>query len=213
MPGIPSHPHHVRDCSELRRPWTRYALGLSSLEFRLRSGHFVLAPPCIAARHNRAIYDIAMSAAMRPWSVGGDYDRPIPRRIAEEAGVARERFGTRKLATGHTQLVYRGRFSAEGLRDYRGFLVQHHAGIAPEIYRYWRTRVARRHRLWAALESELSDANPGSAGPPRFPPPLRIPWEFLFTFQWAVASMRGRYACAFAEDVGTRFTPAAARAA
>ena len=34
---------------------------------------------------------------MRPWSVGGGYDRPIPRRIAEEAGVPRQHFGQRKM--------------------------------------------------------------------------------------------------------------------
>ena len=36
---------------------------------------------------------------MQPYSVGGDYDRPIPRRIVEEAGVGRHKFGMRKNAT------------------------------------------------------------------------------------------------------------------
>jgi hypothetical protein len=33
---------------------------------------------------------------MRPWSVGGSYDRPIARRIIEQAGVPRKEFGERK---------------------------------------------------------------------------------------------------------------------
>ena len=36
---------------------------------------------------------------MQPWSIGGTYDRPIARRIGEEAGVPREAFGQTKLAT------------------------------------------------------------------------------------------------------------------
>jgi hypothetical protein len=36
---------------------------------------------------------------MRPWSIGGNYDRPVPRRIAEEAGVPRQLFGQLKLAS------------------------------------------------------------------------------------------------------------------
>ena len=36
---------------------------------------------------------------MDPWRIGTDYDRPIPRRIAEQAGVSRELFGRRKMAS------------------------------------------------------------------------------------------------------------------
>lgn len=41
---------------------------------------------------------IAKSEAMRPWRLNTEYDRPIPRRIAEEAGVPRELFGQKKQA-------------------------------------------------------------------------------------------------------------------
>jgi hypothetical protein len=34
-----------------------------------------------------------------PWDVGGDYSKPIPRRIIEEAGVPRGTFGVSKRAT------------------------------------------------------------------------------------------------------------------
>src|SRR2546427_8786426 len=33
-----------------------------------------------------------------PWRLGSDYDRPIPRRILEEAGIPRRLFGNRKKA-------------------------------------------------------------------------------------------------------------------
>lgn len=40
---------------------------------------------------------MSMSAEMTPWSVGGHYDRPIARRIIEEAGVERGQFANRKF--------------------------------------------------------------------------------------------------------------------
>jgi hypothetical protein len=36
---------------------------------------------------------------MRPWSSGKDYDKPIARRLAEEAGVPRDAFGQIKRKT------------------------------------------------------------------------------------------------------------------
>jgi hypothetical protein len=66
-----------------------YAMG----EFRLKTGfiHFPLLSS--GAMHAPAIKTITWSRAMDPWSVGGSYDRPIARRIAEEAGVPRHLFG------------------------------------------------------------------------------------------------------------------------
>jgi hypothetical protein len=67
--------------------------GLALFEFRLRTGfiHFPLA--CSGGLHAPSIKAIMESKAMDPWSIGGAYDRPIARRIAEEAGVPRHLFG------------------------------------------------------------------------------------------------------------------------
>jgi len=72
-------------------------LGGSALgEFRMMTGfiHFPLA--CSGALHAPAIHAISNSREMKPWSIGGGYDRPIGRRIVEEAGVPREMFGQLK---------------------------------------------------------------------------------------------------------------------
>jgi hypothetical protein len=37
---------------------------------------------------------------MMPWSIGGNYDRPLPRRIGESAGGPRACFGQLKKAVG-----------------------------------------------------------------------------------------------------------------
>ena len=85
-----------------RRPrndlWRIDLSGCSMTEFRLR-GDFVDVPlPVFGMSQNESLQRITESDEMRPWSVGGYYDRPIPRRIAEEAGIPRGSFATVKRA-------------------------------------------------------------------------------------------------------------------
>lgn len=65
-------------------------------EFRRTLGFAHIPLPYIAATRLADILCIGRSPAMQPWSIGGDYDRPIARRIIEEAGIAREMFGQNK---------------------------------------------------------------------------------------------------------------------
>jgi len=88
--------------------WTMYGrpVGSWSLDpggatmqcFRLRTD-FVHFPPAFFgwARHKKVI-EISQSEEMKAWSLGTSYDRPIPRRIVEEAGVPRDWFGMKKRA-------------------------------------------------------------------------------------------------------------------
>ena len=73
--------------------------GCGLTEWRLHKGVFLACVPCIGACRLDCLKLINESAAMDPWRVGGDYDRPIPRRIVEQTGVKREKFGRKKLAT------------------------------------------------------------------------------------------------------------------
>lgn len=68
-------------------------------EVRLHIGYTQVPVPYIGARRRKELFVLANSDAMRPWSIGGTYDRPIPRRIGEDAGVPRALFGQIKLAT------------------------------------------------------------------------------------------------------------------
>ncbi|MDE5832358.1 MAG: hypothetical protein K2H64_05150 [Desulfovibrio sp.] len=47
---------------------------------------------------------------MLPWTLGNAYDRPVPRRLAEEAGVPRELFGMRKAANNPDIVNYKELF-------------------------------------------------------------------------------------------------------
>ena len=65
-------------------------------EMRLKSGFISIPLPGFMATDMQDIVAISRSKAMEPWRLYNDYDRPIPRRIAEEAGVDRHLFGVQK---------------------------------------------------------------------------------------------------------------------
>ena len=108
--------------SDLRR--TDMA-GKGLCEVRLKSGFINAAAPFLGARQIAQIHAISVSPEMARWSVGGDYDKPIPRRICEEAGLERASFGQRKDAVA----THGGRPSEPGMR--KRFLddVREHYGI------------------------------------------------------------------------------------
>ena len=68
-------------------------------EMRLQYPIQQVAVPFIGARRRVDICAITESRDQDPWRLKNLYDRPIPRRIAEEAGVPREMFGQEKMAT------------------------------------------------------------------------------------------------------------------
>ncbi len=72
--------------------------GASLGEFRLQQDFIHLPVPYIGGIEQPSISRLRSSTEMLPFSVGGLYDEPIARRIAEEAGVRRGTFGMQKLA-------------------------------------------------------------------------------------------------------------------
>ena len=75
-----------------------YPGGSSLGEFRLRVGFIHFPLPTVGYIRHPSIYAISNSAPLRPWALGNDYDRPIPRRMLEEVGVPRNAFGRTKKA-------------------------------------------------------------------------------------------------------------------
>lgn len=80
---------------DLERP-TDDGLGLA--EVRLASGFVHAAVPFLFARNVEDLRRISASEPMARWRLGTPYDRPIPRRILESAGVPRTLFGQSKRA-------------------------------------------------------------------------------------------------------------------
>lgn len=76
----------------------------SVTEFRLRLDYIDMAIPMFGMTQLPSIAAITNSPEMRPYSVGGYYDKPIPRRMLEEAGFARGSFAATKRAS--TALIH-----------------------------------------------------------------------------------------------------------
>lgn len=102
-------------------------LGLS--EYRLWIGFLSCSVPSWGIRQIEDIVQISRSDEMRPWNVGGSYNKPIARRILEEAGIARGRFATDKSGVSALPHSRRDYLSASSHRDLLAWLgEQHRAG-------------------------------------------------------------------------------------
>ena len=73
--------------------------GCSLQEFRLRLDFCFVPLPVFGLSQRPSIMDISASDEMKPYSVGGYYDQPVSRRIAEEGGIPRGTFAVSKQAT------------------------------------------------------------------------------------------------------------------
>ena len=191
-------PDLARCCHHMSMPWSRFPSGVGQIEFRLRVGFLMLSAATIGARRNADIFHITHSEEMRPWTLGGAYDRPIPRRLAEEAGVPREAFGQAKAHSGHARFFDASRFSPAALASYDAFIARAHGEVSPLIRQYWRAQVCGRHAAWQAFGSDRYRTVSWSPWQNRFPYllnaiPIRIPWRFMFLFQWGFDVTRDRY--------------------
>ena len=179
---------HFREVDDVNLSGNAYG------ELRLRVGFVHFPAPYIGALHGPALYRITHSEEMRPWMLGtGYYDRPIARRLAEEAGVPRENFGHVK----HGSSEEAKGLGPESEPDFQEFLLRRvpakvrerldprlpterfasHArlGYLRTHYAHWpfvsaameRLGTERLHRLW------------GSA--------------YLYVFHWGFEKIRSRY--------------------
>lgn len=81
------------------RHWPMSTAGTGFGEFRLRADFFHVPLAVFGAIRPLDASSLHDRDDMAPFRVGGSYDRPIPRRLAEEAGIARGSFATSKRAS------------------------------------------------------------------------------------------------------------------
>jgi len=154
-------------------------------EFRLIEGVLHCPVPFWGMRHWREIEQISFRPEMEPWVRGGDYDRPIPRRLAEEAGVPPGSFGVRKKNTSHE-----ARFLWPYSPDCRASFARYLRGRGVYVPPGWVLWLLRKHSgLWHLLD--LNVLRPlGILDGPR-------PWERMragsMLFQWANAELKTVY--------------------
>ena len=116
--------------------------GVRFSECRLELGVFNCAPVFWGCRKDSQVHAISKQREMRPWTLGTDYDRPIPRRLAEEAGIRKRiPFGTRKRACSFNQRYGRP-LSADLREDFARFMARR-GGRATSGFLEWASVMLR----------------------------------------------------------------------
>lgn len=163
-------------------------------EFRLRTGFFLFPVPYIAALHVPAIHKITVSPEMKPWTLGGEYDRPIPRRILEEAGVPRGLFGLKKRAGAFYWIDNPGQLSETSRKDFDAFFsfVWDQVPLFRKL-RYWFLhQVFRFNRLVFRANDPVGPTGlPAKIMDARF---KRYPPKMAYLLHWGIERTRDRYA-------------------
>ena len=172
--------------------------GLGICEFRLVKGIFHTAVPFWGVRHAPELQAISQSEEMALWTLRNDYDRPIPRRILEEASLPRGSFAVRKKNT-QSEAAFIWPYSPEARDCFAGWLRRGGYRVLP----YPLVRLAR----WVAHVDNLVSQNIT----------YRFGWRHKgvrnllkpratgLLFQWANAELKSRYErglSADAEHVG-----------
>lgn len=189
--------------------------GSSLTEFRLRTGFVHFPVPLATYTQHPSLHRISNSREMEPWSIGDrrsfspevllgrkgpGYDRPIPRRIVEEEGVPRDLFGQQKRAV--SQPFYHDEdldeiMSTRSLEEFRSFLRRFDLPpggieetvhrITSALYRVLQVPFKVTRRLAVYLGEPIDITLPW---PDRYKEPLS---ENLYTFHWALETVRRRY--------------------
>lgn len=185
-----------QDPDDSARFKTKDPSGASMGEFRLRVGFVHVPLPAICMPAHADILRISKLPEMAPWRLGNGYDRPIPRRIVESAGVAREDFGQEKKAITQPFWVTRdngamfGEHSRQALLTYsRALEARNRRRISHQMRRAWALLWVR--LVWRA--DRLADKLPFRV-PVRYPMSLRnLISDTGYRFHWSVEQIRDRY--------------------
>jgi hypothetical protein len=188
---------HLWERTDFPLPWwSTVSFGLN--EFRLRVGFIHMAPGWIGQEFHGAIGRISSSLEMSAWSVADFYDRPIPRRIAEEAGIPRSHFGQVKKGT-----AFRPLWRTEGMteksrvdfHDFASAAFRERTLLEKTVFRMGRSLFRwneRSNRLASAVAKGF-----GKQLEPRVLLSLRYQRRHRMvdlTFNWGQQKIRNRYA-------------------
>jgi hypothetical protein len=193
--------------------------GASLGEFRRRVDFIHLPLPFVGALRHSDLHAIANSPELAPYSIGGGYDRPLPRRIAEEAGIARSAFGMAKKATAllffNFQPGLSDRLSRSTRQSLQSFAATWRLSLAQRLHlalnavtagavdliRLFEKRsgIARRLGLGVPLGLLLSELDLGTVDTPMT----------VMTLHWAMTEMTARYRAAL--EGASRLIPTADR--
>lgn len=180
------------------RGWRTFIGGDSLTDFRLRVGFHTLPVPPAGGVPPQALIRISNTEEMRPWSLKArEYNRPIPRRIAEEAGVPRELFGMSKRAGGHVWLNKAGMMTDGSKKDFSAFCGPSVQRPGRVRYRIWQV-MTRLFELNIRLNEQLCRRFHGNLPTFMVLPiiPARygcLPKQYPYLLQWGFERIKSRY--------------------
>jgi hypothetical protein len=89
----------VWERNPVRHKEPKVGMNMMLCEFRVIQGLFITTVPWWGIRNLEDLYKISNMEEMKKWSLSSHYDRPVARRIIEEAGVPRGEFALKKYNT------------------------------------------------------------------------------------------------------------------
>lgn len=169
--------------------------GLSMTEYRLHAGFIHLPLPFFGLRQLPDLIKLSQSAEMSPWNIRSGYDRPICRRILEEAGAPREIFGMAKTGASIRFLRGEDAWSRQGQHAFLDWLRKHIAD-----YGLKRRSLLRAQLFMWSLELALSLQRKARFLRKHFQAVVRALAEKIkdaalhdFAFMWAMETVRKTY--------------------
>ncbi len=184
-------------------------------EFRLRVGFIHLPVPFIGAVRQPEILAISRSPEMKPWVLGGHYEKPIPRRIAEESGIPRSLFGQSKKAIGVRMFDHfiqgpedmRIFMCPDSFKDYQGYFMRKYKKSQYEKYDKAVGVFSRIIQLFSFIYVKTFP----HSGQPNFLSGLRhylhrIGQNWVL-FHWSIDKIIGRYQTRITSNLTEKYSP------
>lgn len=170
----------------LDRRYDFLAVSESMNEWTLRANVVHIPIPMFGADRPEQLRRLSGSSEMVSWRVAGPYDRPIPRRLVEEAGIPREMFGQEKRVSPHLRLP---ELTEASQRDYDRWRAEHRLPLRQALRRVGLLAKSPAMHLSRALgeragiaKHALGVVNNGY-----------LAWETGHAFHWGVERIRARY--------------------
>ncbi len=171
---------------------------LAMSEYRLIAGMLQCAVPFWGMQHVKEIEAITFSGEMAPWTMHTDYDRPIARRLVEEAGVPRGIFAIRKKDTSH-EAAFRWPYSPTSQARFRQYLERRSlAAPRPFMVQFLRYMAHLESMIYGNITNKLNIRR-------RVRPWLKLKGLSLL-FQWANEELKREYRKRMKDEKSSQFT-------
>ena len=178
------------------KDWSLFNLPMiASTEHRLRVGYIDVNPEAMFVRHASIIDRISKSDEMIPFILGSTYERPIPRRIIEEAGIPRGSFATKKRATGYKYFADPDNLHPGARSSYQGFMARSFSTLPIRWYSKTLYNIENIfYKYWFHTHQQQTNDDPDRwrlvvLDARR----VKILWSQSFMLQWSFDMLKERY--------------------